>query len=61
MDKITGIIIDDITYKPVLNKTEYACEECHLKEFCEDSEHNTFPLFCAVHIDGNHHFETIKK
>lgn len=33
MDKVTGIIINDITYKPVLNKTEYTCEECHLREF----------------------------
>ena len=59
MDRITGIIISDIIYKPVLDKTEYTCEECHLREFCEDSEDNTFSLFCAVHIDVNHHFETI--
>ena len=46
MDRITGIIIDDIIYKPVLDKTEYTCEEkCHLREFCEDSEDNTFSLF----------------
>lgn len=60
MDKITGIIINDILYKPVLDKTEFTCEECQLREFCEDSQDNIFPLFCAVHIDGNHHFETIK-
>lgn len=60
MNRITGIIIDDITYKPVLDKTEYTCEECHLRKFCEESQDNTFALFCAVHIDGNHHFETIK-
>lgn len=61
MDKITGVIIDDILYKPVLDKTEYTCEECHLREFCEDSQDNTFALFCAVYIEGHHHFETIKK
>ena len=60
MDKITGIIIDDILYKPVLNKTEYTCEECHLREFCENSQDHTFALFCAVYIDRNHHFESIK-
>lgn len=57
MDRITGIIIDDIIYKPVLDKTEHTCEECHLREFCEDSEDNALSLFCAVHVDGGHYFK----
>ena len=59
-DSCTSITIGGIVYNTVLTSDDYECENCDLREVCEDSEDDALSLFCAVHIDGNHHFETIK-
>lgn len=36
MSNIEAIIVDGVRYDKVQAKTEFVCEECELRELCED-------------------------
>lgn len=38
MSNIEAIIVDGVRYDKVKAKTEFVCEECELREVCEESE-----------------------
>lgn len=46
MSNIEAIIVDGVRYDLVKAKTEFVCEECELREVCEEGSG-----FCAVDCD----------
>lgn len=38
MSNIEAIIVDGVRYDKVKAKTEFVCEECELREVCEESD-----------------------
>lgn len=47
MSNIEAIVVNGIRYDKVKAKTEFVCEECELREVCEDSE-DCFALDCRA-------------
>ena len=41
MSNIEAIIVDGVRYDKVQAKTEYVCEECELREVCEEDKEFT--------------------
>lgn len=46
MSNIEAIIVDGVRYDKVKAKTEFVCEECELREVCE--EDNDYAVFCGA-------------
>ena len=48
MSNIEAIIVDGVRYDKVKAKTEFVCEECELREVCE--EDTDYAVFCGALI-----------
>ena len=48
MSNIEGIIVDGVRYDKVEAKTEFVCEECELREMCEEDK--DYAVMCGVLI-----------
>lgn len=57
--KLNSITIDGVQYNVVKASTEFVCEECHLREMCEDDfadrkiEGIVISNFCLKFTDDN--------
>lgn len=49
MLNIKAIIVDGVRYDKVKAKTEFVCEECELREVCE--ENKDYAILCGGLID----------
>ena len=48
MANIEAIIVDGVRYDRVQAKTEFVCEECELREVCEEDK--DYAVMCGVLI-----------
>lgn len=48
MSNIETIIVDGVRYDRVQAKSEFVCEECELREVCEEDK--DYAVFCGVLI-----------
>lgn len=48
MSKIEAIVVNGIRYDNVKAKTEFVCEECELREVCEEDK--DYAVMCGVLI-----------
>lgn len=48
MSNIEAIIVDGVRYDKVKAKTEFVCEECELREVCEEDK--GYAVFCGALI-----------
>ena len=48
MSNIEAIIVDGTRYDKVKAKTEFVCEECELREVCEEDK--DYAVFCGALI-----------
>ena len=46
MSNIEAIIVDGVRYDKVKAKTEFVCEECELREVCEEDK--DYAVFCGA-------------
>ena len=53
MSNIEAIIVDGVRYDKVKAKTEFVCEECELREVCENMSYVQFAVKCNVIIRNN--------
>jgi hypothetical protein len=53
MSNIEAIIVDGVRYDKVKAKTEFVCEECELREECENVSYVQFAEKCNVIISNN--------
>lgn len=57
--KLNSITIDGVQYNVTKASTEFVCEECHLREICEEDfadrqiEGNVISNFCLKFTDDN--------
>ena len=55
MSNIEAIIVDGVRYDKVKAKTEFVCEECELREVCENTPR--FAVKCDAIVNNNECWE----